>query len=85
MCRSGCRTQDHASWGDCLRAARLTITPANTGAKAHDFELQSYANARRQGIQPAGTKLAQTQAAVAISEIRGAAFDAGKESIVRVS
>jgi hypothetical protein len=81
-CRTGCRTKDHANWGECLKAASLTIAPAESGAKAVDFELQSYANARKQGIQPASTKLAATQAAVAISERRGSAFDAGKEVLV---
>jgi len=85
MCRSGCRTKDHQSWGECLRAANLTITPADSGAKPHDFELQSYYDARRQGIQPASTKLEATRAAVAISEKRGTAFDAGKESIASVA
>lgn len=83
-CRTGCLTKDHANWGACLKAARLTVTPAETGAKAHDFELQSYYDARKQGVQPAGTRLHQTQAAMAISEMRGTAFDAGKEVIASV-
>lgn len=24
-CRSGCKTQNHASWGDCVRAAGVQI------------------------------------------------------------
>ncbi len=28
-CRSGCTTQDHESWGDCLRAANLSIKELN--------------------------------------------------------
>lgn len=79
MCRSGCRTRDHGSWGECLRAANLTLTPADSGAKPHDYELSAYADARRQGIQPASTKLEATQVAVALSEKSGVAFDAGKD------
>lgn len=80
-CRAGCRERNHDSWGQCLKAAKLTVTPAESGAKAHDFELQSYYNARKQGIQPASTRLASTQAAVAISERSGVPFDAGKDVI----
>jgi hypothetical protein len=24
-CREGCRTQDHATWGECVRAAKIAI------------------------------------------------------------
>src|SRR5579864_2421059 len=84
MCRTGCKTKDHVSWGDCLRAANLTVTPVESGAKSVDFELQSYHDARMQGVQPASTRLESTKVAMAISEKRGTAFDAGKESIVSV-
>lgn len=29
-CRSGCPTQDHASYGDCLKAARLGVAKGET-------------------------------------------------------
>jgi hypothetical protein len=75
-CRSGCREGNHTSWGECLRAARITVTPVDGQAKKIDHELTSYAEARRQGVQPAGTRLAQTEAAVQASQAAGAAWDA---------
>jgi crotonobetainyl-CoA:carnitine CoA-transferase CaiB-like acyl-CoA transferase len=79
-CRSGCRTKDHANWGECARASRITVTPVDVHAKKIDHELTSYADARRQGIQPAGTRLAQTEAAVQASQAAGAAWDASNNT-----
>lgn len=58
-CRTGCRTQDHRSWGECARAARLQIGDlTGTGvAKSTDRRLAAYADARRQGLQPPSTKV----------------------------
>ena len=44
--------------------------------KAHEGELEAYRNARLQGIQPAGTRLSQVQAAVENSERHGRPYDA---------
>ncbi|MFD9734416.1 hypothetical protein [Umezawaea sp. NPDC059074] len=66
-CRSGCPTQDHESWGACLRAAALQLAPAIMeipGRRHWDAELREYGEARRQGIQPRGTRMAQVRAAV---------------------
>jgi hypothetical protein len=79
MCRTGCPTGDHPTWGACARAARLQVAPiANVaGAKAWDVELDAYRSARRQGVQPSGTTLKQSQDAMEISQRTGKAFDAG--------
>jgi len=82
-CRTGCRTQDHASWGDCLRASNLQLNPGDADSnkvmtsRKWNGELDAYSAARAQGIQPAGTKLQQVQAAVEASEKLGRAYDAG--------
>lgn len=63
-CRSGCLTRDHASWGECARAMNLQLGDL-TGqgqAKVTDRRLGAYANARRQGLQPPTTKLADSLA-----------------------
>lgn len=66
-CRSGCKTQDHASWGECARAANLRtsqIAPHNQGG--YDLtkkELAAYRAARRDGIQPEGTTMDKISAA----------------------
>lgn len=60
MCRTGCKTKDHASWGECARAANFH----NAGVaqrdeyKAYDKELTDYAYARSIGLQPDTTKRA---------------------------
>lgn len=65
-CRSGCRTQNHASWGECARAASFQIGDlTGTGQKVvTDKRLDAYASAKRQGIQPQGTKLSDSMGAL---------------------
>lgn len=46
--------------------------------KAWNRELDAYAAAKRQGIQPAGTKMEQVEAALAISDKTGLPFRADK-------
>lgn len=77
-CRTSCSTQDHRSWGECARAARLQVAPiANlSGAKSWDAEISAYKDARRQGVQPSGTTMKQTRDAMEISQRTGKAFQA---------
>jgi len=51
MCRSGCRTKDHSSWGECARSANMRVS-GDTVAKSNK-ELNAYAYARSIGLQPA--------------------------------
>lgn len=79
-CSSSCRTQDHASWGACVRAKNLR-TPALsvemlTTQKAADKTLDDYQKARSYGIQPASTRAQDVQAAIRVSEITGTAHKA---------
>jgi len=77
-CRSGCATQDHESWGDCLRAANLSISNEHVSAdiKNTDKELSAYRDARKLGIQPASTKMKDIQKAVRASDLIGRAAQA---------
>ena len=50
MCREGCRTQDHSSWGECARAANLRIQGEMVAKNNKD--LNRYAYARSLGLQP---------------------------------
>lgn len=61
-CRTGCPTQDHASWGECARTMNLQIgdLTGHGDAKVTDKRLSAYANARRQGLQPQTTRLADS-------------------------
>lgn len=66
-CSAACITKDHRTFGECMRSKRLHLTPnlSDTQAqKAWDRELDSYESARRQGVEPAGTKQHQIDAAM---------------------
>jgi hypothetical protein len=57
-CRSGCLTQDHASWGECARDMGLQIGDLGRGVAARtDRRLGAYATARGMGLQPPSTKI----------------------------
>jgi hypothetical protein len=77
-CSSSCRTQDHATYGACLRAKNLRTSALDGEAlvvqKRADKTLDDYARARKYGIQPASTRARDVQAAVRISEQTGNAF-----------
>jgi hypothetical protein len=81
-CRTGCPTQDHGSWGDCLVASNIQMNAGDAGSnkamsnKKWTNELDAYAKARSQGIQPAGTRLGQIREAEKASETLGRAYSA---------
>jgi hypothetical protein len=81
-CRSGCRTKDHESWIECLKASNLNINTGDAGraeamtAKKWDAELKAYRDARAEGIQPAGTTMKAVNDAKAASDKLGAAYNA---------
>ena len=80
-CRSGCKTKDHNSWIECAQDANIRVAYANsannqdyTAQKKVDHELDAYKSARAEGIQPAGTRMAQVEQARRISDSTGSAF-----------
>lgn len=79
-CHTDCKT-----FGECIRAKGLHVGYCRsafghdrTAQKAWDSELSLYANARRQGIQPAGTKTSQIRAALDNSDRTGTAYNASE-------
>lgn len=81
MCRAGCKTQDHESWGDCLRAAGVKTYLASpskgldgTSQKRWDSELASYKRATEEGIRPDGTTQKKVDEARRASDAAGAAY-----------
>lgn len=56
--------------------ARSSVGLDLTAEKVKDRELAEYAAARRQGVQPAGTRTAQTRYAMERSEQLGRAWQA---------
>ena len=77
-CRSGCKTQDHESWGECARAANLAVSNpvAADQSKQTNAELSAYRDARKLGIQPASTKMKDIKKAVRLSDKIGRAAQA---------
>lgn len=63
MCRSGCPTQDHDSWGECFRAAGVEFgNPGQRKAgKLWDSELALYRKARENGLSPKTTRRADAE------------------------
>lgn len=75
-CSSSCVTKDHESFGACLRAKRLSLSPHvndgySTRQRAWDGELDHYAWARSQGVEPEGTTREKVDAALAKAEVDG--------------
>lgn len=76
-CSSGCLTQDHKSWGDCIRAKRLRVGQVDaTAQRKWDKELGLYESARAQGIQPAGTTTQRVREALELSDTFNRPFNA---------
>jgi hypothetical protein len=78
-CSSSCRTQDHATFGECLRAKNIRLSHdgklENADAqRAWDKELDSYRSAVAQGIEPESTRTRDIKAAVRWSEKNGVAY-----------
>lgn len=69
-CSTGCPTQDHANWGECVRSKNLQLNGLEslggnrTAQKAQDKELDLYGQARSAGLQPKSTKAADSIAAL---------------------
>lgn len=66
MCRSGCPTQNHSSWGECARASHFYTNGVHqrTEYKQYDAELTDYESARKSGLQPKSTRRHDIDAAV---------------------
>lgn len=82
-CRTGCATQNHATYGECLRAASLRVgwsrsatdvTLDRSYEKRNQRELDLYKAARDQGIQPDGTSTGKIRFALDQSEKSGMAY-----------
>ena len=82
-CRTGCKTQDHDNYGDCLLDANASFAgcfPTRQGwdkdkEKNWDKELDSYYSAVKQGVEPISTKKKDIDAAMMLSNEAGKACD----------
>lgn len=82
-CSSSCFTQDHKSYGECLRSKNLKTAvsiPGKDYDRSHqpawDKRINAYKRARSEGIQPAGTSARQIEHAVKTSDALGTAYQA---------
>jgi hypothetical protein len=74
-CSSRCETRDHATFGECMKAKGTIFGNVNaTATKNWDKELDMYASARKQGIQPDGTTKKAVQKALDFSDRAGAGY-----------
>jgi hypothetical protein len=83
-CTSGCKTQDHDSYAECLQSKTVqaigvygskNITLDRTWQKGDQKELESYYSAVKQGIEPRSTRKKDIDKAVSLSNDAGKAFD----------
>jgi hypothetical protein len=74
-CSSGCATRNHLTWGECVKSKGAVYGNMNAGrTKAWNRELDLYASAVRQGIQPDGTTTQAVRQALDISDKAGAGY-----------
>ena len=83
-CRSGCPTQNHASYAECLREANVTVTAVTNSPLQGMYEktktdLNAYKTARANGIQPEGTSLEKIRQAETASRRLGRPYDANTD------
>lgn len=81
VCSSGCATNNHSSYGECLRAKRQMVGYCRSAYGADktrqnlwDAELDRYRAAREAGIQPDGTGMKKIDFAIRQSEKHGMAY-----------
>jgi len=85
-CRTGCPTQDHENWGECLKQSGLQVNTGDANSskmmpqKKWDAELNAYQSAISQGIEPATTNMKDIRGAVEVSNLAGKAFDSTNNS-----
>lgn len=80
-CTTGCATQDHKSYAECLqdKGVKTYLASPSKGLdgstqKRWDAELSAYRNARSEGIQPDGTTMRKVTEAVKASDAKGMAY-----------
>lgn len=82
-CTSSCLTQDHATWGECMRAKNLRVAYCQsvngldkTRQNKWDAELDLFRSAAAQGVLPDTTKTRDIRHALDVSDQTGTAYRA---------
>ena len=82
-CRTGCFETNHETYAECLQSSNVHVNTGDANSsktmtkKRWDAELNAYAGARKQGVQPAGTTMRAVAESLEASDKLGTAFDAG--------
>ena len=79
-CTTGCPTQDHGSFGECLRSKGLRVMGLETQGGRHDYtatqrmhrENAAYRDAVSEGLQPQAPTFAAVDAARRAADKAGA-------------
>lgn len=79
-CRAKCATQDHESYGACLRSAGVGVNLQVSPRNPIDMNYKAYRAAREEGIQPDGSSMRQIERAKAFSDSTGVAYDGGDKA-----
>jgi hypothetical protein len=78
VCSTGCPTQNHTTFGECLRAKNLQVADV----AAHKFntnqikEINNYVDARKSGMQPASVSKKDVDFARAATDKTGVPYRA---------
>lgn len=77
-CSSGCPTQDHASYGECLRSKSLQVQneEAHRYNQSMNGALDDYVDARHSGMQPASVMKKDVAFAREMTDLTGTPFRA---------
>lgn len=76
-CSSGCKTQDHKSYGECMRSKNARVTGYDvTAQKRADKTLDKYAELRKHGAQPKSTNARHVEFAERYSDKAGTGYQA---------
>lgn len=84
-CRSGCRSKDHTTYGECLQAANVRVAATINSPLAFAYDktkgdLAAYQAARANGIQPEGTTVQKVREAENASRLLGRPYNAERDA-----
>lgn len=83
-CREGCKSKDHASYAECLRAANPTVTAVVNSQLQGMYEktkrdLSAFQAARAEGITPGGTTVEKVTEARQATALLGRPYNASSD------
>lgn len=81
MCATSCKTKNHKTFGECLRAQNIRVAYCGIGGgdatvqRQWDRDNEAFRSAVRQGIHPKTTNRRDVEDAVILSDATGVAHD----------